>query len=56
MQQQFNGIIVARTPIPSEPLSLIFNTNKESTTNLGADTIVCAGRGKLETEILNMIR
>ena len=54
--QHFNGNILARTPMPSEPNSLIFNTNKESTTNLGADTIVCAGRGKLENEILNMIR
>ena len=46
----------ARGSLSEVTRSYIFNTNKPSREQSGEITIVCFGRGKLETDILNMVR
>jgi hypothetical protein len=54
--QHAQGNIINRTHLPEQNQSHIFNTNKASTTTGGAVSVVCAGLGRLETDILKMVR
>lgn len=53
--QNLAGYTLRTTPIPNQTSSFIFNTNKPSTTSEGGISFVCAGNGRLESEILRMI-
>ncbi|HKO52128.1 MAG TPA: hypothetical protein VJV79_30680 [Polyangiaceae bacterium] len=55
--EHFNGNIVRREPLPNESFSFIFNTNKPSTTvPEGGQSITCSGKGRLEIDILDMVK
>lgn len=50
------GQVVNRAPVPEQTQSIIFNTNQAGSLATGQVTIVCVGLGKLEADVLNMIR
>ena len=54
--QHIGGNIMNRTPLRPPESSMIFNTNKPSTTMAGDVAIICASKGRLETEILKMVQ
>ena len=49
------GNVVRRDAIPESNNSYIFSTNKPSVTEL-KDDLTCAGTGRLESDILNMVK
>ncbi len=50
------GQVVNRSPVPEQAQSIIFNTNQPGSLAAGQATIVCAGLGKLEADVLTMVR
>jgi hypothetical protein len=56
--EHVNGRIMRRDTLPDQSFSFMFNTNKASTTTPpdGGQAITCSGRGRLETDILDMVK
>jgi hypothetical protein len=49
---------VRREALPEQTFSFMFSTNKATVTTSpgGGDSVTCSGRGRLETDILDMVR
>ena len=55
--QNMYGQVIRAAPIPPQnPLNVIFNTNKPTSVVDAGQTITCFDSGKLESEILDMVR
>jgi len=54
--QHASGNTLAHERIPERSTTEMFNTNKPSTRQDQGMTLVCAGTGKLERDILDMVK
>lgn len=51
-----NGNVLHRSPFSRDSNPMVFNTNKPTSQAAGGITIVCRDKGRLESEILRMVR
>lgn len=55
-QENIHGTIISSAPLTPDQFSIAFNTNKPARQDMGGTAVTCSGNGKLEREILGLIR